>query len=182
MYDYAAGENFKGKFQRHLSESTITQLCHSRILITGGHPSYSSLLPYEYYVGRSALLVNLATNSVEEKPQMTQGRYCHSVAVVGNMTYVIAGSDPSIYCNNFITSVEKYDVISERWSTLTAKFDQFTESTSSITCKSRYILTFGGQDARGKYSSSRLVRRFDHLKPMGAWVTMRLDTNKPCRI
>ena len=42
-------------------------------------------------------------------------------------------------------------------------------------------MTFGGQDARGKYSSSRLVRRFDHLKPMGAWVTIRLDSNKPCR-
>ena len=42
-------------------------------------------------------------------------------------------------------------------------------------------MTFGGLDANYKYSSSRLVRRFDHLKPMGAWVTMRLDSNKPCR-
>ena len=42
-------------------------------------------------------------------------------------------------------------------------------------------MTFGGDDANRKYSSSRLVRRFDHLKPMGAWVTMRLDSNKPCR-
>ena len=66
-------------------------------------------------MGRSALMVNLATNSVEEKPQMTQGRSGHSVAVVGNMTYVIAGYK--------VTSVERYDVISERWSTLTAKFD-----------------------------------------------------------
>jgi hypothetical protein len=79
-----------------------------------------------------------------------------------------------------VTSVERYDVISERWSTLTAKFDQFTDYTSSITCDSRYILTFGGANC-SKFSSSRLVRRFDHLKPMGAWVTMRLDSNKPCR-
>jgi len=41
-------------------------------------------------------------------------------------------------------------------------------------------MTFGG-DRYGKTSSSTLVRRFDHLKPMGAWVTMRLDSNKPCR-
>ena len=41
-------------------------------------------------------------------------------------------------------------------------------------------MTFGGH-ARGRCSSSTLVRRFDHLKPMGAWVTMRLDSNKPCR-
>jgi len=41
-------------------------------------------------------------------------------------------------------------------------------------------MTFGGNDG-GKCSSSTLVRRFDHLKPMGAWVTMRLDSNKPCR-
>jgi len=130
-------------------------------------------------VGRSALLINLATNSVEEKPQMTQGRYGHSVAVVGNMTYVIAG-----YCLSTrqpVTSVERYDVISERWSTLTAKFDQFAHYTSSITCDSRYIMTFGGRDANWNCSSSPLVRRFDHLKPMGAWVTMRLASNKPCR-
>ena len=95
-------------------------------------------------MGRSALLVNLATNSVEEKPQMTQGRFRHSVAVVGNMTYVIAGVDPSTY--QFVTSVERYDVISERWSTLTAQFDQFAWNTSSITCNSRYIMTFGGMD------------------------------------
>jgi hypothetical protein len=42
-------------------------------------------------------------------------------------------------------------------------------------------MTFGGRDY-GRYSSSTLVRRFDHLKPMGEWVTMRLDSNKPCRI
>jgi hypothetical protein len=96
------------------------------------------------------------------------------------MTYVIAGRDPSTTLA--MTSVERYDVISERWSTLNAKFDQFAIATSSITCNSRYILTFGGIDARGKCSSSTLVRRFDHLKPMGAWVTMRLDSNKPCRI
>jgi hypothetical protein len=130
-------------------------------------------------VGRSALLVNLASNSVEEKPQMTQGRRYHSVAVVGNMTYVIAGYDTST-CRS-VTSVERFDVISERWSTLTAKFDQFGGFTSSITCNSRYILTFGGMTGYPfKLSSSTLVRRFDHLKPMGAWVTMRLDSNKPC--
>ena len=95
-------------------------------------------------MGRSALLVNLATNSVEEKPQMTQVRCDHSVAVVGNMTYVIAGCDPSTY--QPVTSVERYDVISERWSTLTAQFDQFTTRTSTITCDSRYIMTFGGYD------------------------------------
>ena len=88
------------------------------------------------------------------------------------MNYVIAGYR--------VTSVERYDVISERWSTLTAQFDQFTRFTSSITCDSRYIMTFGGYDD-WNYSSSTLVRRFDHLKPMGAWVTMRLDSNKPCR-
>jgi hypothetical protein len=130
-------------------------------------------------VGRSALLVNLASNSVEEKPQMTQGRCYHSVAVVGNMTYVIAGKDPSTYRS--VTSVERYDVISERWSTLIAKFDQFTRCTSSLTCNSRYIMTFGGADDNYECSSSTLVRRFDHLKPMGAWVTMRLDSNEPCR-
>ena len=81
-----------------------------------------------------------------------------------------------------MTSVERYDVISERWSTLTAKFDQFTMCTSSITCNSRYIMTFGGEDDEEECSSSTLVRRFDHLKPMGAWVTMRLDSNKPCRM
>jgi hypothetical protein len=124
-------------------------------------------------VGRSALLVNLATNSVEEKPQMTQGRSAHSVAVVGNMTYVIAGYK--------VSSVERYDVISERWSTLIAQFDQFVLYTSSITCNSRYIMTFGGLDANWNCSALTLVRRFDHLKPMGAWVTMRLDSNKPCR-
>jgi len=95
-------------------------------------------------VGRSALLVNLATNSVEEKPKMTQGRHWHSVAVVGNMTYVIAGRDPST--PQRVTSVERYDVISERWATLTAQFDQFATSTSSITFNSRYIMTFGGDD------------------------------------
>jgi hypothetical protein len=42
-------------------------------------------------------------------------------------------------------------------------------------------MTFGGVDYHGNYSFSTLVRRFDHLKPMGAWVTMRLDSNKPCR-
>jgi hypothetical protein len=42
-------------------------------------------------------------------------------------------------------------------------------------------MTFGGADDDEKCSSSTLVRRFDHLKPMGAWVTMRLDSNKPCR-
>jgi hypothetical protein len=126
-------------------------------------------------VGRSALLVNIASNSVEEKPQMTQGRYQHSVTVVGNMTYVIGG-----YYDYHVTSVERYDVISERWSTLTAKFDKFAKYTSSITCNSRYIMTFGGY-TNGFPSSSTLVRRFDHLKPMGAWVTMRLDSNKPCR-
>ena len=108
---------------------------------------------------------------------MTQGRYHHSVAVIGNMAYVIAGRYPSTYRS--VTSVERYDVISERWSTLTAKFDQFAISTSSITSNSRYIMTFGGLDAM--CSSSTLVRRFDHLKPMGAWVTMCLDSNKPCR-
>jgi hypothetical protein len=41
-------------------------------------------------------------------------------------------------------------------------------------------MTFGGADANFKCSASTLVRRFDHLKPMGAWVTMRLDSNKPC--
>jgi hypothetical protein len=76
-------------------------------------------------VGQSALLVNLATNSIEEKPQMTQGRFCHSVAVVGNMTYVIAG----LAYGQPVTSVERYDVISERWSTLTAKFTQFNVNT-----------------------------------------------------
>ena len=80
-----------------------------------------------------------------------------------------------------MTSVERYDVISERWSTLTAKFDQFALYTSSITGNSRYIMTFGGCDDNYECSSSTLVRRFDHLKPMGAWVTMRLDSNKPCR-
>ena len=135
MYDYAAGKNFKGKFQRHLSESTITQLCHSRILITGGKKGYKSLLPYKYDVRRSVLLVNLATNSVEEKPQMTQGRKWHSVAVVGNMAYVIEWYGG--------TSLERYDVISERWSMLTTKFDEFRYITSSITCNSRYIMIFG---------------------------------------
>jgi len=95
------------------------------------------------------------------------------------MTYVIAGCNPSTY--QPVTSVERYDVISERWSTLTTKFDQFAIYTSSITCNSRYIMTFGGMYGQGNCSSSTLVRRFDHLKPMGAWVTMRLDSNKPCR-
>ena len=109
---------------------------------------------------------------------MTQGRCYHSVAVVGNILYVIAGYDYST--RYYATSVERYDVISERWSTLTAQFDQFAIYTSSITRNSRYIMTFGGMYA-GDPSSSTLVRRFDHLKPMGAWVTMRLDSNKPCR-
>ena len=96
------------------------------------------------------------------------------------MTYVIAGYDQSTF--QPVTSVERYDVISERWSTLTAQFDQFAIYTSSITCNSRYIMTFGGMTCYPhKFSSSTLVRRFDHLKPMGAWVTMRLDSNKPCR-
>ena len=95
------------------------------------------------------------------------------------MTYVIAGYDLSTF--QPVTSVERYDVISERWSTLTTKFDQFAIYTSSITCNSRYIMTFGGYNY-SKLSSSTLVRRFDHLKPMGAWVTMHLDSNKPCRI
>ena len=43
-------------------------------------------------------------------------------------------------------------------------------------------MTFGGMDKTGMYSSSTVVRRFDHLKPMGAWVTIRLDSNKPCRV
>jgi hypothetical protein len=112
----AAREYFEGKDQYYHTESKITPLCHSRILITGGYSP--SLLPYEYAVGQSAILVNLACNSVEEKPQMTQGRYRHSVAIVGNMTYVIAGYDQSTDWP--VTSVERYDVISERWSTLTA--------------------------------------------------------------
>ena len=95
------------------------------------------------------------------------------------MAYVIAGRDPSTW--ESVTSVERFDVISERWSTLTAKFDQFAAGTSSITCNSRYIMTFGGAGDYYECSSSTLVRRFDHLKPMGAWVTMRLDSNKPCR-
>ena len=89
-----ASEYYKGKDQLSLTYSKITPLCHSRILITGGRDYEPSLLPYWYDVGRSTLLVNLATNSVEKKPQMTKGRWCHSVAVVGNMTYVIAGIDP----------------------------------------------------------------------------------------
>jgi hypothetical protein len=40
-------------------------------------------------------------------------------------------------------------------------------------------MTFGGSNGWDP-SSSTLVRRFDHLKPMGAWVTMRLDSNKSC--
>ena len=112
---------------------------------------------------------------------MTKGRWCHSVAVVGNMTYVIAGIDPSTL--QPVTSVERYDVISERWSLLTAKFDQFATATSSITYNSRYIMTFSGHydDYYEECCTSTLVRRLDHLKPMGAWVTMRLDSNKPCR-
>jgi hypothetical protein len=90
----AVRKYYEGKNQLNLTESQITQLCHSRILIIGGRHYDPFLLPYPYDVGRSALLVNLATNSVEEKPQMTQGRTYHSVAVVGNMTYVIAGYDP----------------------------------------------------------------------------------------
>ena len=26
-----------------------------------------------------------------------------------------------------------------------------------------------------------MIRRFDHLKPMGGWVVISLDTTKPCR-
>jgi hypothetical protein len=80
-----------------------------------------------------------------------------------------------------VTSVERYDVISERWSTLIAKFDHLKSNTSSITCNSRYILTFVGYYDPIKCFDFTLVRRFDHLKPMGAWVTMRLNSNKPCR-
>ena len=69
----------------------------------------------------------------------------HSVTVVGNFVYVVAGLVPLTL--RPVTSVERYDVISERWSTLPAKFDQFTKNTSSITCNSRYIMTFGGADA-----------------------------------
>jgi hypothetical protein len=99
------------------------------------------------------------------------------------MTYVIGGIYRiDHYTYQPVTSVERYDVISETWSTLTAQFDQFAIATSSITCNFRYIMTFGGvNNDRGYCSSSTLVRRFDHLKPMGAWVTMRLDSNEPCR-
>jgi len=126
---------------------------------------------------RDALLLFLDTNTVEEKPQMTEGRIWHSVAVVGNFAYVIAGE------HNYqpVASVERYDVLNERWSTLPAKFDQFFIWNSSITCNSRYILNFGDYRDTNKYSDYIRVRRFDHLKPTGAWLTMCLDSsNKLC--
>jgi hypothetical protein len=36
----ASRKYYKGKDQKDLTDSTITPLCHSRILITGGPPSY----------------------------------------------------------------------------------------------------------------------------------------------
>jgi hypothetical protein len=72
-------------------------------------------------VPRSALIIFLDTATVAEKPQMSHGRYCHSVAVVANFAYVIAGMDPSTF--EYVTSVERYDIIAERWATLPGNFD-----------------------------------------------------------
>jgi hypothetical protein len=132
-----------------------------------------------YSVARSTLVLFLDTASFAEKPLMTYGRWGHSVAVVGHYVYVIGGSDPSTY--KLVYSVERYDTIVEKWATISSEFDSYADCTSSITCNARHILTFGGIDAKVKYSESTLIRRFDHLKPMGGWLVIRLDNTKPCR-
>ena len=87
--------------------------------------------------------------------------------------------DPSTF--KLVRSVERYDTIVEKWATISGEFDSYAVNTSSITCNARHILTFGGVNDEDEYSSSTLIRRFDHLKPMGGWLVIRLDNTKPCR-
>jgi len=132
--------------------------------------------PYE--VARSTLVLSLDTAYFAEKPLMTFGRVNHSVAVVGHYVYVIGGIDPDT--DESVRSVERYDTIVEKWATINSEFDSYATLTSSITCNARHILTFGGCDDAFRASESTLIRRFDHLKPMGGWLVIRLDNTKPC--
>jgi hypothetical protein len=110
---------------------------------------------------------------------MRHGRYAHSIAVVANFVYVIAGKNPST--RKLVTSVVRYDIIGERWVTMIYDFDDYATGTSSITCNARYILTFGGTDEYKMSASNTLVRRLDHLKPTHGWAEICLENSKPCR-
>jgi len=175
----SAREYFIGKDQSDTTGSQITQLTNSRFIVTGGNLEYPCLVAGPYEVARSTLVLFLDTASIAEKPLMTYGRYWHSVAVVGHYVYVIGGEDPSTGWP--VRSVERYDTMVEKWATISSEFDSYARATSSITCNARHILTFGGEDDEGECSESTLIRRFDHLKPMGGWLVMRLDNPKSCR-
>ena len=119
----SALDYFKGKSQNMLTWSKITQLSNFRMLVTCGF--CSNLLPYEYEVERSALIISLDTATVAEKPQMRDARVHQSVAVVGHFAYVIGGVNPLTL--QPVTRVERYDILAERWATLPSKFDEFAE-------------------------------------------------------
>ena len=125
------------------------------------------------------LVVCIETATITEKPQMRDARWHHSVAIVANFAYIIAGTDPST--NQPVMSVERYDIIAEKWALVPSEFDQFSCFALSITCDNRYILSFGGSN-RGKFfPKSTLIRRFDHLHPTGGWAVINLENGKPCR-
>jgi len=91
-------------------------------LVTGGDPKHLSLLTRKYNVARSALLIDIKLAIVEELPQMEVGRIYHSVAIVANHAYIIAGQDSSTF--KPVASVERYDIQARKWVTLTSlKFD-----------------------------------------------------------
>jgi hypothetical protein len=121
----SALDYFNGKRKDMLSQSKITQFSDFRMLFTGGYSLDSSLLPYKYEVGRSALIISLDTATVTEKPQMRDARVHQSVAVVGHFAYVIGGVNPLTL--QPVTRVERYDILAERWATLPSKFDEFAE-------------------------------------------------------
>ena len=121
----SALDYFKGKRKDMLSQSKITQFSDFRMLVTGGYSLDSSLLPYKYEVGRSALIISLDTATVAEKPQMRDARVHQSVAVVGHFAYVIGGVNPLTL--QPVTRVERYDILAEKWATLPSKFDEFGE-------------------------------------------------------
>lgn len=114
-----------------------------KVLITGGHTQ----MPVGFGGSATADLYDPETQTIQPTVSMGTGRFAHTATVLRSGEVVVAGGwGPAGLPAGGVTSVERYDPITESWTDLPALSTRRTEHSATLLADGRLLMMGGSPD------------------------------------
>jgi len=153
------------------TNSVIAQIADLKFLITGGGP-YSSAT-------KSAKLLNLEKNVIEDTKPMLVARQSHSLGVIftyNTFVYAVGGKNKK----GFLSSCEVYDLLNNKWRR-TASLNEPKTIYCVFAYQNRFLYAFGGiglNTSNYTVSTYKTIERLDVMDEENGWQNITLDSNE----